>query len=387
MPTHHRAAALRSAAFVLVLLCAASCSDGSAPPRPTTTGGTSAPGTTSALPSPRVTRTQMALEGPQTPLATPRAADIPPSRLFAPDNVYRVDLTKAPVEPRSPAMIKHLIGQITPNWNGVAGFNTDQYNTSYYVVDDKTPRQDVAFYDCQTKKEVPWGVHDGPGMWKQVPIPAGAQPANGTDKAMSIYDRSTDQLWEFWIMEPVKKGGTSGWRACWGGRIDKVSTAPGYYDQGFGVPASGLTHVGTMITLDEARKGVIEHAVGLVLIETGDSSRVWYPANRSDGVSKHPDAIPEGARLRLDPAVDVESLPLPPMGKAIAKAAQRYGFLVVDTSGAVAVIGQSGQGEQARTGKDPWKQILGSTMPYDVLKGFPWQRMQVVQRDYGKPVG
>ena len=69
--------------------------------------------------------------------------------------------------------------------------------------------------------------------------------------------------------------------------------------------------------------------------------------------------------------------------RMIAEAAQTYGFIVSDTSGAVAVITESGAREAAVTGVDPWKELLG--MPsYDVLKGFPWDRVQVVERDYGQ---
>lgn len=329
-------------------------------------------------------RTQMAYATPPTKVATPKAAETPPSQLFAPDNVFRVDVSKAPVDKDSTSMIKNLQGQITPHWGGVAAFNTHQYNPSYYVVDNSTPKQDVAFYDCQKKGAAPAGLLDGPAVFKQVPVPANAQPAAGTDKALSIFNRDTDQLWEFWVMERTN-GAKPGWRACWGGRIDEVSTAPGYYDPPFGVAASGLAHVGYMVSLDEARKGKIEHAMGIGLIATRDPSEVWYPANRSDGNTSDPTAIPEGARLRLDPAVDVDKLQLSPIGKAVARAAQKYGFIVVDTSGAVALYAESGQKERAATGKDPWPQVLGGQPNYKTLEGFPWDKVQVVQREYGKP--
>ncbi|MTB72262.1 hypothetical protein GGG17_09820 [Arsenicicoccus sp. MKL-02] len=384
--TTTRTRASLSAAAAVLLLGAAACSgepDKTSPTSgaPTSSGAPSA--STSASPG-GTTRTQMALTTPPTTVASPKAADTPPSQLFAPDNVFRVDVSKAPKDQDSAAMIKNLQGQITPHWGGVAAFNTHQYNPSFYVVDNSVPKQDVAFYDCQKKGAAPAGLLNGPAMFKQVPVPRNAQPASGTDKALSIYNKDTDQLWEFWVMEPTK-GAKPGWRACWGGRIDNVSTAPGYYDQPFGVAASGLAHVGYMISLQEARTRKIEHAMGIGLIATRDASQIWYPANRSDGNSNDPTAIPEGARLRLDPSVDVEKLQLSPIGKAVARAAQKYGFIVVDTSGAVALYAESGQPEKARTGKDPWPEILGGQPNYKVLEGFPWDKVQVVQREYGKP--
>lgn len=379
MTTRPARRSLGAAAIVLTMGGLAACTG--SPDSPDAPTSPSAKPTTSTGSG---SRTQMARAEAPTKVATPKAANTPPSQLFAPDNVFKLDVTKAPLDKDSAAMIKNLQGQITPHWGGIAGFNTDQYNASYYAVDNTTPKQDVAFYDCQNKGAAPPGILDGPAMFKQVPIPANAVPANGTDKSMSIYNRDTDQLWEFWVMERTK-GAKPGWRACWGGRIDDVSTAPGYYDHPFGVAASGLAHVGYMVTIDEARKRQIDHAMGLVLISTGDPSRIWYPANRSDGNSTDPTAIPEGARVRLDPSVDVEKLQISPVAKAIARAAQKYGFIVVDTAGAVSVIAESGQRDKAATGTDPWPQVLGGQPNYKTLEGFPWDKVQVVQREYGKP--
>ena len=63
------------------------------------------------------------------------------------------------------------------------------------------------------------------GASNQVPIPADARPAAGTDSQITIYQPSTDRLWEYWHFrrEP------DGWHARWGGAIDDVSNSPGYY--------------------------------------------------------------------------------------------------------------------------------------------------------------
>ena len=39
----------------------------------------------------------------------------------------------------------------------------------------------------------------------------------------------------------------------------------------------------------------------------------------------------------------------------------------------------------SRTGVDPWPALLGPWEPYEVLRNFPWQSVQVVQADWGKP--
>lgn len=322
---------------------------------------------------------------PQPQPSTPSAAQViessPSKYIGGGDNVFTEDISSAPTVPTSPALAKKLEQQVTSRYNGVAGFNVDEFSASMFVATPQTPRIKMNFDDCQDKNYVPTGLFDGPKHFVDVPMPADAVPAAGTDKALSIVSPSTDQIWEFWVTEKDPKTGQ--WSACWGGRMDNVSKSPGRFDHPFGATASGLPMVGSMVTIDEARKRDIEHAVSLVLVDTGKDFS--YPANRSDGQDAAKNAIPLGSRIRLDPSVDVEALPMSPVGKAIARAAQKYGFLVVDTSGAVAVIGENGVPQERATGTDPWKQVLGGTPTYEVLKGFPWSKVQFVEKDHAMP--
>lgn len=322
---------------------------------------------------------------PSTPsTASAEQVEKSPSRLFGGgDNVFTQDISGAPVAPDSAAMVAKLTRQVTDHYNGVAALNSYQYNASMYVVDGSTPRVDVRFDDCQKKGYTPQGLLDGPRQFESVPIPADAQPAVGTDKALSIVSPSTDQVWEFWVTHKDARG----WSACWGGRIDHASANVGRFAHPYGATASGLPMVGSMVTLAEARALRIDHAVSLVLIDNAAQDTFSYPANRSDGRDSSAHAIPIGSRIRLPRSIDVDSLGLSPLGAAIARAAQTYGFIVVDTSGAVAVITQSGQEEQARTGVDPWPVILKGVEPYNVMAGFPWDKVEIIEKDYGAPGG
>ena len=88
---------------------------------------------------------------------------------------------------------------------------------------------------------------------------------------------------------------------------------------------------------------------------------------------------------KVDPSVDVDALRLTPLAKAIAKAAQTYGFIVPDRGGAVAVMAEGVDVHRERTGEDPWAQMLSGVPSYEQLKGFPWERTQVIRRDWGRP--
>lgn len=315
-----------------------------------------------------------------TPTPTRVLTDYPQ---FAQGNVYQVDVSSAPTDRDSAAMVRGLAAQVKNHWGGTAAFNNAEYNTVIHRVDSSTPRTKVEFDDCQKKGEVPPGLHDGPGYFLDVPVPANATTTKGTDSTMSIWSPETDQLWEFWVMDKRPDGR---WQACWGGRIDHVSQSVGQYAHPYGVSASGLTMVGTTVRVPEARAGRIDHAIGLGLIDV-KAGEFRYPATRSDGAHTAPHSIPEGTRLRLDPTLDVDALGLTPLATAVAKAAQRYGFIVVDRSGAVGIGGESAAPWIERGEPDPWVEILGDTPNYAQLKGFPWERLQVIDPRFAAPTG
>ncbi len=92
----------------------------------------------------------------------------------------------------------------------------------------------------------------------------------------------------------------------------------------------------------------------------------------------------EGQRFRLDPSINVDSLGLHPVATAVATAAQKYGFIVMD-KGSNAVHAENGNAVEAATGVNPWDAMFNGTPGYQILKGFPWDKMQAIQVDYGKP--
>ena len=301
---------------------------------------------------------------------------------FGPSSVWRASVASAPVASTSPAQVKHLTGTVTDRYGGVAAFNNHNYANSYYVATPTTARVDVAFHDCQGKGYVPTGLTGPGGQFTSVPIPAGAVPAAGTDRALSVYLPATDQLWEFWLAE---RDGSGRWRACWGGRIDAASKSPGYFSGAFGATATGLSHTAGMLSLADVRSGRVEHALSLAIPEPAKAPLKSWPAQRTDGSDPHPAAVPEGTRLRLDPAVDVAALRLHPVAAMVATAAQRHGFIVTDRAGAVAITAESGEPARRANGVDPWVALLGGTPDYAVMKGFPWHRLQALPKDHGKP--
>lgn len=299
---------------------------------------------------------------------------------LAPTSFYYQKVTNAPLARNSAAASANLAKQVA-TW-GSAAFNSHQYNASYYRVGPNQRKVRVAFNDCQRKRYTPPGLFTGRKQFLDVPVPPNAVPAAGTDAEMTIFDPAADKLWEFWQMR--RNARTGQWSACWGGRLDNVSTSTGTFEAPYGVSASGLVMAAGMITQEEIRRGRIDHAMYLGIMAPARFDRISWPANRSDGNSADPDALMIGQRLRLDPSIDVSTLDLTPVGRTVAKAAQEYGFIVSDSAGAVGVVTEAGSPQVAAKRPNPWDRLLAGPS-YGALEGFPWQHVQVIAKDYGKP--
>ncbi len=301
---------------------------------------------------------------------------------FGTSSVWKTNISSAPLASNSKEMVAKLAGQAASLYGGIAAFNVWNYNTSFYSVTASQKRVDVKWDDCQGKGYVPAGLFGSGGQFMSVPIPDDAVPAAGTDSSLSIYQPSSDTMWDFWLA----KKNLDGWHACWGGRMDKVSQAGGWFPGRFGASASGLSQIGGSLGIREAQAGRVNHALALHIPRPAVWYDVSWPAQRSDGMDTGPNGIPEGTRLRLDPSVDVSKLGLHPLAKMIAVAAQKYGFIVTDKSGCVAVVTESGEATRAVTGVNPWDKLLNGTPNYRVMQGFPWDKLQALPKDYGKPI-
>jgi hypothetical protein len=200
-----------------------------------------------------------------------------------------------------------------------------------------------------------------------VPLPADARPSADSDAKLVVWQASSDTMWEFWRLRRE----ADGWHAGYGGRIDRVSASDGVVPAPFGASASGLPYLGGLITQREVIAGHIDHALALGVPRT-TAGVIVSPATRTDGRTIGA-GLPMGTRLRLDPALDLTTLHLTPIAMLIARAAQRYGVIVRDTSGAVSFYG-----EEQRSGKPLWPMILGGLSPSQALRNFPYARLQVV---------
>jgi hypothetical protein len=215
--------------------------------------------------------------------------------------------------------------------------------------------------------------------WRAVPLPTGAHASKG-DNDLAVWQPSTDRMWEFFQLHHT----SAGWEAEWGGAMQHVSSNSGVYGPSawpgarsyWGVTAASLPLVAGTMTIQQLKAGNIDHALALTIPNTR-AGVYASPAQRTDGKVGSADAIPEGARLRLDPRLNLSSLHLPPLTLLIARAAQRYGIVVRDTSGVVSFVGQ----DPLNGDFSVYRQLGHGVYPNKLLAQFPWSHLQVVKMD------
>jgi len=306
------------------------------------------------------------------------AENIPARPTFAPSSFWYQPIPRdAPINPKSADYVAEFDRQYHSYYNSV-GINLGAYSAPVYAVGSQTKAVPVSQWNCQNYLDP-----DLPRQWAAVPIPDYAKPAYGTDAEMVIYQPSTDTMWEFWQARQVD----GHWQACWGGKLAGVSHSNGIWPARYGVAATGLPFAPGQITAKELKEGSIRHVIGIALVDAEKSSIFSWPANRSDGYNPQnaPNRIPEGIRFRLDPTIDVDALNISPVAKTIAKAAQTYGFVVWDKAGSISLRFENPLAYTLVGQSDPYPAILNGAPTYAVLKGIPWDRLQFLPMNYGKP--
>jgi hypothetical protein len=313
---------------------------------------------------------------PLHPLAsTLQSASAPPPS-FSPQSFWNQPLpADVPLDPSSAAVVAGFGAEIEGDeqpghWPWI---NTTSSSVPIYTVPARQPR-------VRVRLAAPRRVPSLESAWRSVPLPSDAQPAAGNERVLVVWQPSSDRLWEFWRMARD----ASGWHARWGGAMRRVSRNPGVYGprawpgagRGWGVSASSLELVGGLITLRDLAQGSIDHALEIA-IPNVRAGVYASPAQRTDGTSPDPLALPEGAHLRLDPSLDLGTLHLSRVGAMIAQAAQRYGLVVRDYSPNLAFYAQ----DPTPTGTDPYTGPSGyfeGKYPREVLAGFPWSHLQLL---------
>ena len=295
--------------------------------------------------------------------ARPRSRAVPP-RPFAPTSFWNTPLPRdAKLDPLSSTYAAELRRQVRQYGPYI---NTTRFSTPVYTVPAGQPTVRVALDQFYPRLQA---------ALEEVPIPPGAVPAPGTDANIVIWQPSTDTMWE--LYRAAER--SDGWHAFYGGRMDGVSKNPGHFTDPplWGATATSIPLLGGLIRLDELDAGKIDHGLAIAIPEVR-ADAFSYPAMRTDGRATSPTAIPQGARFRIDPDVDLDRIPMAPVVRRMAEAAQRYGMVVRDGARAVVFYAE----DPAPTGRNPYAGPNGhfeGEYVSNLLAQFPWQHIQVTQ--------
>lgn len=293
--------------------------------------------------------------------ATAAAAAGPPSgwRPFADDSPWNTPVpADAPSDPRYGDFFVRL-AEAEPASRLV--INIRRWSVPVWWTDvASAPRYDVPTIKWYVFNELVDPERDR--VAEGVPIPEGAATDPMNDQHMCVADWEAGVAYDFLRAE---YHGPGDWRArsvdAWDLR------GPGVHERGVhSARGSGFPLLAGLILPHELAEGEIRHALALAMPNCLPQYYV-YPASTTDGGSAAELLLPEGARLQLDPALEVEELGLSPEAEVIARALQAYGAYVCDNAGALALYAQQNAPE--------WEGLL----TYDTLSGVPVDRLRVLQ--------
>lgn len=231
-----------------------------------------------------------------------------------------------------------------------------------------------------------WGVNDL-SLLPGLRVAADVAPAPGSDGKLVVIDPEADHAID---MFQARRTAT-GWEATWGGVYplsgDGSSPFPVYEGHGpngqvFPLPTSratgsGLSSLAGLLRVAEIAAGEVPHALVFAtdrVCGPSDFGPFFPPATTTDGWVTEGTCIEEGARIRLDPAVDLDALDLTPAELAIGRALQTYGAFCIDNGGArIGFIAELASPADASLYAD-----AGLEGDYSLLDGLPWDRLQVL---------
>lgn len=251
----------------------------------------------------------------------------------------------AAIDPNSSAMVNTLVAA-----GNSQGFLVTwrSWSVPIYYANSTTPKTSVSL----TASWAPANTMAG------VPIPSNAAPDPSGDGHMMIVDSSTGCEYDFW---KARKNTDGTWAADWGNTT--YTTNNGIYAYGLSARGSGFALGAGLILPNEMNAGQINHALVFSFPSTKSGGPV-PSATESDGQTSSTGAIPEGARLQLDPSLDLSTLGLTPWQLTIARVLQTHGMILGDTGGGVSLYAQN---PQSTSMSYPWPNDTYNYLPTSLL--------------------
>ncbi|MEJ2887998.1 hypothetical protein [Actinomycetospora aeridis] len=280
------------------------------------------------------------------------------TRPFADDSPLNSPISDDPtIDPQSNAMISGMF-----DGDGVPIANIDEFGFGIYDAQASTPKYTVT---CRYN----WGACPFDGH--EVPLTEAMEAPRGSDAQLAVIDWETRTVYEMWQYR-WNDGEPS---AAWGSVLSVDGSGLTQPPDGIGHSrGSGFSVLAGVVRRYEIQQGRIDHALEFSTNRC-KMNEFREPAFQTDGKVDEPNAVPEGARLQLDPSVDVDSLPdLTDAERIVARALQEYGAYAVDCGGSPMAIGF----ERTPSGAPSPYPNVGITHDYMPLGGIPTDKLRVL---------
>lgn len=254
------------------------------------------------------------------------------------DNPWNEDISLRPVHPDSAAIMTRIRNDIPEsNRKRLVAFK----EMNYVLVPDDQPEVDIHFTDYPDESD---DIKPGTSDIGSYPIP-GIMPVEtwpsewpgltnnqwqrdingeGGDRHSIIVMPGNGSFWETW--HTLLTTGTPAWTAANGARFNIGTNAlrPDGWTSG---DAAGLPMFPALVRYDEGQRGVIEHALRIIVKRT---RRAYiYPATHYASLLTDADLPVMGQRLRLKSSFTIPTS-WSVQERAIAIALKKYGALVCD---------------------------------------------------------
>lgn len=235
-----------------------------------------------------------------------------------------------------------------------------------------TPRYDITFTE-DTANGGTWGSDP---FFIDMPIPDGLILPSGTDGHLVVADPTTNLVYGLWQAD-----GADG--ATWGGLADFDGDGVDWW------PGSstgcGVSRLAGPVTVADILAGEVRHTM-FFSTDSADST-YRYPAYKSDGWnaagSAHP--IPEGARIQLDPSIDLAAIPgITTIELIIGRGLQRHGMICGDNGGArVGILCELAPDAYTNPPGSVYA-AAGAGWDYFGCENLPWSSLRVLARWDGR---
>ncbi len=252
------------------------------------------------------------------------------------DNPWNEDVSRLPVLSNSAVMIAQIKSDLSASRQTLRTF----YEMNYVLVPDNQARVTIPFFNYPDESDLDGGTYPN----GRYPIPSNMpveswprgtgsltlqqwqQDVNNTggDRHSIIVAPGTGSIWETWLAKLT----STGWQASNGAKFNLNSNAlrPSGWTSG---DAAGLPMFPAVIRYDECQRGMVEHALRLVVAKT--RREFIYPATHyASSIPASATSYPAmGQRFRLKDSFVIPSN-WTTEEKAVLKALKKYGALIAD---------------------------------------------------------